>query len=443
MSITTVFRPPRLPRSPLLVLGVATLTLVVAVALRMLNPPAVPQQVEPLAPVELSSSTMVNQLQARLQRNPDDANAYAQLGLALLQQVRETGDVSLYARAGSLFDEALAREPQHLDALVGQGVLALALHDFQGALAWADQAWAINLYRAETLGVMVDAQVELGQYEEAVQTLQKMVDLRPDLHSYSRVSYVRELYGDVDGAIEAMQAAVQAARPGSEQWLWTLTHLGHLHFNRGELTEASSIYGQVLAARADYPYALAGMARVEAAQGNTAEAIVLYEQISKRLPLPEFIIALGELYETTDQPEEARQQYELVEVMQQLNAAAGMNVDLELALFAASHGTDPAMAVDQARTAYAQRPTIYAADALAWALYQQGDYEEAWRYSQEALRLGTRDALLHFHAGMIAQQRGDTAAAQTHLQTALQINPDFSPLYAPIAQEQLSVANNQ
>ena len=434
MSTQTTLPTQRFPRRPLLMLYVAMLSLIVAIAVCVFYPPQA-QPTKPPAPVELSSPTMVNQLQARLQQNPDNTNAYAQLGLALLQQVRTTGDVSLYTRAGQAFDVALARDPKQLDALIGKGILALALHDFRGALGWADKAWAINPFRAEILGIMVDGQVELGQYDEAVQTLQKMVDLRPDLNSYSRVSYVRELHGDVDGAIEAMHAAVQTALPGSENWLWTLTHLGHLYFNRGDLKQALEIYEQVLASNQDYPYALGGMARVQAAQGRTDEAIALYKQVTERLPLPEFIIALGELYESVGQMDAANEQYALVGVIQQLNAGAGMNVDLEMALFAANHGTDPTAAVAQARAAYAQRPTLYAADTLAWALYQQGEYEEAWHYSQEALHLGTRDAFLYFHAGMIAQKRGDTATAHTHLQTALEINPYFSPLYAPIAQQ--------
>ena len=428
----------RMPRRrPVVMLTFATLCLLVAIGVRLLNP-LTSQPVKPPAPIELASQDAISQLESRLRNNPDDTNTYAQLGLGLLQQVRESGDVSLYTRAGKAFDEALTRDPKQLDALVGQGILALALHDFRGALEWADKAWAINPFRAQILGIKVDGQVELGRYDEAVTTLQKMVDLRPDLDSYSRVSYVRELYGDVDGAIEAMRSAVQTALPGSESWAWTLTHLGHLYFNRGDLTEAAAIYEQVLTAKANYPYALAGQARVAAAQGNTDEAIVIYQQISERLPLPEFIIALGELYEATGQAAAARQQYDLVGVIQQLNAAAGMNVDLEMALFTASHGNDPAAAVQQARTAHAERPTIYAADTLAWALYQQGEYAEAWQFSQEALRLGTKDSLLHFHAGMIAAKLGDTAAARTHLQNALDINPHFSPLYGPVTQEALA-----
>ncbi|MCI0396003.1 MAG: hypothetical protein L0322_13835, partial [Chloroflexi bacterium] len=179
------------------------------------------------------------------------------------------------------------------------------------------------------------------------------------------------------------------------------------------------------------------LARVAAAHGHYGKAIALYQSIVQRLPLPEFAIPLGELYEITGQADQARQQYDLVRAIQQLNAAAGVDVDLELALFDADHGVDPAAALEKARAAYSRRPSIYAADVLAWTLYRNGRYEEAWTYSQQALRLGTRDALLHYHAGMIAQALGRETAAHRHLQEALAINPYFSILYAPQAQAAL------
>jgi Flp pilus assembly protein TadD len=163
-----------------------------------------------------------------------------------------------------------------------------------------------------------------------------------------------------------------------------------------------------------------------------------YQTLAERLPLPQFVIALGELHEAIGDMAAAQAQYDLVAVMQQLNAAAGMNVDLEMALFNATHGTDQAALVAEVRAAYTARPTIYAADALAWALYQQGEYAEAWQRSQEALRLGTQDATLHFHAGMIALEQGDKAAARSHLTQALAINPYFSPLQVPVAKARLA-----
>lgn len=389
-------------------------------------------------PLERTAPAYVERIQQRLRANPEDTNAYAELGLALLQQVRENGDVTLYGRAGEAFDAALERDPKHLDALVGKGVLALALHDFTGALHLADQAWAINPFRAQILGIKVDALVELGRYPEAVDALQQMVDLRPDLHSYTRISYLRELHGEVQGAIAAMRDAASMGVPGTEEWLWTTVQLGHLYWNSGKLEEAAAVYQQVLALQADYPYALAGLARVKAAQGEVVAAIADYEVLAKRLPLPEFVVTLGELYAADGQLEKAQLQYDLVRVMQKLNSANGMNVDLELANFEVNHGADKVAALALAQAAYDERPTIYAADTLAWALYQNGDAEAAWPLSQAALRLGTQDALLYFHAGMIASALGDTAAAQANLTKALAINPHFSVIHVPEALAKLA-----
>jgi len=145
------------------------------------------------------------------------------------------------------------------------------------------------------------------------------------------------------------------------------------------------------------------------------------------------VIALGELYESSGRPADAKRQYDLVRAMQQLNASAGVDVDVELSLFDADHGADPAATVERARAAYARRPSIYAADALAWALYAAGDYTAARSYSQEALHLGTRDATLHYRAGMIAYALGDTIMARAELEQALAINPYFSVRHAPTA----------
>ncbi|MCB0097549.1 MAG: hypothetical protein KDE46_17585, partial [Caldilineaceae bacterium] len=226
---------------PVRMLLAALLILAIAIGWRawqtMYNPSAmdIPKVVQPTA------ADLVTRFQQRLAANPDDEIAYAQLGLALLQQVREDGDASHYARAGEAFAESLQRDSQQIDALVGQGVLALALHDFAGALEWGTQAQAVNPWRAETVGILVDGNVELGRYAAAVAAAQQMVNLRPGLESYSRVSYMRELHGDVDGAIEAMQLAVDAGVPGTESRLWTQVQLGHLYFNRGDLETAQAV----------------------------------------------------------------------------------------------------------------------------------------------------------------------------------------------------------
>ena len=235
----------------------------------------------------------IERLQARLEENPEDAEAYAFLGLARLQQVRETGDASLYALAEGALEEAIRLNPKQVDALIGQGLLSLARHDFRAALDWGKQAYALNAYRAQPLGIQVDAYIELGEYEKAAETLQKMVDLRPDLASFSRISYLRELHGDIPGAIEAMEQAVKTGTPGHENTLWSQVQLGNLQFNRGNFDLAAAAYRSALSFREDYPPALAGMARVAAAHEDLAGAITLLEPVVERFPQAEYVICWG------------------------------------------------------------------------------------------------------------------------------------------------------
>jgi tetratricopeptide (TPR) repeat protein len=278
-------------------------------------------------------------------------------------------------------------------------------------------------------------------YDQAVQTLQTMIDMRPDLSSYSRVSYARELHGDLEGAIEAMQEAVTAGGPATENSAWVRVQLGNLYFAQGDLAQAEQEYQRTLTILPDYVYAQAGLGRVRAAQGHIDEAIGLYQQAIARMPLPEFVIALGEAEQAAGRAGEAAKQYELVRAMQQLFKAHGVDTDLELALFDADHGQDPAGTLALARAVYARRPSVKAADTLAWALFKAGQPAEARRYADQALRLGTHDALMLYHAGVIAQAAGDTAAARDFLTRALSLNQHFSPLYAPLAQQALTQLN--
>jgi tetratricopeptide (TPR) repeat protein len=254
-----------------------------------------------------------------------------------------------------------------------------------------------------------------------------MVDLRPDLESYSRVSYLRELHGDMPGAMAAMRMAADTSVPGSEPWLWTTTHLGHLFWSQGDLDAAEHLYRTVLQQEADYSLAQFGLARIRAARGDKPAALTILRPLAARLPLPEFLAALGDLYAGLGDERLAQEQYDLVHVVQQLNAGAGMNVDLELAAFDVYHGADVQSALAAAQASYRERPTIYAADTLAWALHRAGNDQAAWRYSQEALRLGTRDAMLHAHAAAIADSLGNAIAAEQHRAEVEKINPHYSP----------------
>src|SRR5262245_46553762 len=447
----------RIARHKTIVVIVVLVVLVVAGGLGLwLSRPSGATQVPAIATERLRDAAsqrpvdktdgLIWDMQERIRQSPDDVEAYAMLGAAYLQKARDTGDPTYYGKAQAILDEALRRDPQNVEALIGAGTLALGRHQFQDALKIGEQARVLNPTIPRIYGVIADAQTELGMYDEAVQTLQKMVDMRPDLSSYSRISYARELHGDLEGAIDAMQEAVTAGGPTTENSAWVRVQLGNLYFADGDMARAEEQYQSTLFQLPDYVYALAGLGRVRAAQGRLDDAIGLYQSAIARMPLPEFVIALGEVEESAGRTAEAAKQYELVRAMQQLFQANGVDTDLELALFDADHpsialragGTDPAGVVERARAVYARRPSVKAADTLAWALFKAGQTAEARRYADEALRLNTQDALMLYHAGTIAQAQGDGAAARDLLTRALARNPHFSPLYAPRAQEALA-----
>jgi tetratricopeptide (TPR) repeat protein len=386
-----------------------------------------------------STDKLIQDLQERLKANPEDWQSYNELGLAYLQKARETGDPTYYQKTEEALDKALSFQPDDYASISAKGALALARHEFALALEWGQKAKQLNPDRVYAYGVIADAQIELGRYAEAVETLQTMVDLRPDMTSYSRISYMRELHGDLDGALEMMQRAVDSGTPNSESTAWVRTQLGNLYFNTGKLEQAELEYQLTLENRPNYVYALAGLGRVRAAQGDMEQAIQLLNQAVGIMPLPEFVITLGDLYQASGQQEKANQQYKLVSAIERLYRANGVDLDMEIALFNADHDKSLEDTLALARKAYANRPSIQGADALAWALYKTGNYQEAQIDSAEALHLGTKDSLKLFHAGMIALELGNKVQARQYLEEALRINPHFSILYAEEASRLLEM----
>lgn len=376
------------------------------------------------------TDAQIETLQSRLSKQQPDATILAELGAAYLQKARETGNPAFYGKAEEVLARSLKLEPENGDALNGMGQLALARHQFREALDWGERAVRVNPYRAANHGVAGDALVELGRYDEAVVAVQKMVDTRPDLASYARVSYLRELHGDIPGAIEAMQRAVAAGGPAAENTAYVRVQLGNLYFNSNRPDEAERHYQFALQRVADYGPARAGLAQVRAAHSDDAAAIELLTRAVEAMPLPEYVIALGDLYARTGRAGEAARQYDLVRALEKLFAANGADVDVETALFDADHGIDLPNALARARAGYERRPSIHAADVLAWTLHQSGRSQEAEPYMREALRLGTKDALKLYHAGMIADALGKSDEARAYLDQALAINPHFSLLHA-------------
>ena len=395
------------------------------------------------APIASAADRAITQLQQRLASKPNDLVSLDGLGSAYLQKARESGDPAFYTKAGGLFDKAQAIDPTDQEGITGASRLAAARHDFARALELAQQALRLDPDDPDIQGALGDALVELGRYDEARSAFQRMLDARPDLNAYVRIAYVRELYGDSVGAIEAMKLAVEAVRPGGETAAWVHWQLGNIYFNTNAPDNAAAEYRAALDAFPGYVHAVAGNARLAAARGDYEKAIELYRDVTARQPVVDYVAALGDVYRAAGRDGEAQRQYDLVGAIDSLYRANGIDTDLEMALYMADHDLNRDDALGQARAAYEARPgSTRAADVLSWALYKIGKNDEALNYSREALRLGTQDPMILFHAGMINYKVGDRDAARDYLSRAIQINPSFSILYGEQARTTLEDLQN-
>lgn len=384
-----------------------------------------------------STDARIHSLQQTVAAAPRDPRGYAELAAAYLQKVRETGDASFYARAEGVLATARRLDPRSAEAALVGGTLALARHDFAGAYALGRRARALAPGATASYAVIVDSLIELGRYDEAGRALQRWVDLKPNLASYARVSYWRELHGDLGGAIAAMRAAVSAGGDVAENGAYVQTLLGNLELARGREAAAEQAYRAALARFSGYVPAQAGLARVDAARGALGSAIRRYRGVVERLPLPEYVIGLGETELAAGRAAAARRDLALVSAEQRLLRAARVDTDVDLALFEATHG-DRARGVALARRGYAAAPSVRSADALGWALTRAGRPAEGLPYARRALRLGSRDPMFLFHAGAAAKAADRPELARRWLGRALADNPRFSPLYAPTARRMLA-----
>ena len=420
---------------PGIIIGVILSLLVMAV-----SKPARPEA-ELLQPVQSDKNTFsdrnIQKAQGLIETQPAEPKGYNMLAAAFMQKARETGDFSLNERAEKSLEHSFRVAPENYDAIKLKATVLLNYHRFAEALETARRAQAIKPNDHEVYGALVDANVELGNYEQAVEAAQKMVDLRPDTSSYSRISYLRALHGDTKGAIEMMKMAAESANPQSpESVAWCRVHLGDELVKIGKSAEAEKEYDHALYLFPDYHLALAAKARARYAAGDADAAVSFYKQAIDRVPLPAYITALGDLYAKLGRADEAKQQYDQVEFIEKMGTYGG-TYSRELALFWADHDVRLDEALAAAERERAARNDIYTDDVLAWCLYKKGRLDEAKTAMDEAMRLNTNDPRLLYHAGMIALAKGDSVKGAEYLKQALDINPNFEVLQADAAKEKL------
>ena len=383
----------------------------------------------------VNTKAAIEGLLAKLRSNPDDQKSRLLLAQAYMQEARVTGDHPYYdAAAMELLEEVLQTEPENFEALCCKASLCLTQHHFAQGLGIAEQARKINPNSGFVYGLLTDANVEMGHYDEAVKMADKMNALRPDLPAYARVSYLREIHGDMPGAIQAMDYAVKAGYTGLEQTEWTRVALGHLHEVSGDTARAQYYYLMALAARPGYAYALAGLGRMAAARKDYATAIKHHQQA--RITVKDYAFAdeLTDLYRLNGQPEESNKMAK--ESIDMLASAAkeadsdeqmGHYADRELA-FAYLKTNELDKALEHAKIEYARRPdNIDVNETMAWVLYKRGEYAEAQKYMQVARRTGSQNPVLLCRAGLILSKLGKKTEGQTLIEKSLKTAPYLNP----------------
>jgi tetratricopeptide (TPR) repeat protein len=380
----------------------------------------------------VGASALVS-LEEQVRAQPRDARLLTQLGFAYQLRWRETADASYLPRSEAALRRAVRFGVEDADATLGLGSLALIQHEFRAALQYGRKARALLPGSSRPYGVIGDALVELGRYEQAFAAFEHMVTLRPSLASYARVAYARELVGDRQGALEAMRLALDSAAGQPEPTAWASVELAKLELGLGNATAARAHARMALRVLPGYPSARVELARIDASAGRIDPAIAEARRAAHAIPTSASLALLADLLERDGRSAEARRQRATIAVIDRLLAANGVRVDLESAVMRADNLVRPLETVELARRARAARPSVYGDDALAWALARAGRCAEATPLAKRALRLGTEDGLLWFHLGYAQGCAGDESAMRDAYRRALALHPEFSVRWAPVA----------
>ena len=393
----------------------------------------------------------IREEQARVARDPDYFASYNRLASVYAQKARETGDIAYFELAEAALKQSLKLESTHDEAAPGWTQLAtvhLAEHRFREAGEDAEKAIALSPDNLMPYPYAGDAQLEIGNYAEAHKFYARLVapdDGRPheelNFLLASHGAGLDWIEGRVSAATDDLTRSIALAREihlPPENVAWTEFMLGEQFYQAGDLAAAEKNETASLADFPRYHRALAAMGQIRAAQGRYTEAIDFYKRAIAIIPLPLYIATLADIYTASGDAANAKKQFALVEYIGKLSAINQQVFNRELALFYADHDMKLAEALALAQRELEVRHDVYTSDALAWAYLKNSRLEDARTNMEQALRLGTQDAIMEYHAGMIYNALGDHAKASAHLQRALAINPHFHVLFAAHAAKTLA-----
>ena len=393
-------------------------------------------QVPALKTTALSTDERISVYEQWVAADPSNTSNQTLLAGAYIQKTRETTDFRYLDRAAKIVDKILL-EKKDYEALRLRNLIELNLHHFSKVVEYAREMTRSAPSDPQNWGSLGDALLEMGQYDGAQEAFQKMLAIRPGLFSYNRVAYYRFITGDVDGGIAMMTDAVKAGARYPENKAWCLVELGNMYFKTGRWPEAERAYADAIATFPASHAAHAGLGSVQAAQGKLPQAIDSYKRAQSITPMVQYAGALRDLYVASGRKSDAQQQADLVDVVAKLEEASSMKANRMLALIYANQDRNLARALDLAQADFEIRQDIYTYDALAWTLFKNKRYQEARRASEQALKLGTPEALFFYHAGMITNALNDRAGARKQLEKALQLNAGFDIRQAATARKTL------
>ncbi len=380
------------------------------------------QQSTPATPAPADSA--ISRSQAEIVAHPKNADAYTSLALALCQRAKETQDPRYYSQADEAISRALEIAPNNFEAEKARVVVALGRHQFAGA---RELATALNKRIPDDVavyGFLVDANIALGNYEEAEQSAQWMLNLRPgNVPALVRTAELREVFGDPEGALEVLRMILDSLiASDSENRAWAFNQMALVNLGIGKRDLAESAFTQALTAAADCSDCLAGLAQLRLAQNRAADASELLRKSYSITPQMETLYELGVAQAAAGRKDDAKATFAQFEQKALAKADQDDNANRELVFYYADHAKKPAEALRVARREIARRHDVHTLDAFAWALYANGQYIEAKQQMDLALKVGVREAPMFYHAGQIASKLGDSTQAEHYLRMAAKLN---------------------
>lgn len=392
------------------------------------------------SPASLSDLTaLIGDRQQWVGTHPSDARSWAVLGTAYAEWARRAADTAYYGRAEQALKRSLDVRPGesgNTAAWVGLAALANARHDFGTAKKWGEKVRARQPKQWTVYPALIEAYSGLGDRKSVKTAVERFTALRAGVPALVQTARMYLDQGRREDALaNAQDAADRAATPAQKAECLAL--LGELAWERGKPEEAVAQYSAALRTDRNHHPSLAGRARALLALGRTDEARRDYWAALAHLPRPEYMLELGELYESLGLDEEARSQYAGLREALTRDDAQGVNNAVLRGRFEADHG-DPDTAVDLLNDEWArQHRSAAVADALGWALYRSGEPSAALEYATRAVDAGGQNASYAYHLGLVQKALRDYGPARRNLEEALRSNPRFSPLDGPAAQEAL------